>query len=782
MAQLKNTIILGDLSVTGAAHLAETYTDTLNVPTTSNGTTFGPGTNGQILTSNGSKIYWSSSATPASHTHGKITNAGAIANSDNVAIANNDRLVIADSSDSYILKNTSIVFDGSTATKALTQKGTWETFNNYSHPTYTSKTSALYKITVDGTGHVSGTASVAESDIPALSASKITSGTFDAARIPNLDASKITSGTFADARIASASTWNAKQDALTFDGTYNSSGNKVATVSTVTNAIQALDVSNISGFGAGKTLSALSETDGKISATFQDISITKSQVSDFPTSMTPTSHAHGKITNAGAIASTDNVAIANNDRLIIADSSDSYVLKNTSIVFDGSTATKALTQKGTWETFNNYSHPTGDGNLHVPATGTSNNGKVLKAGSTAGSISWGSLTASDVGATAVSIVDSTSGTTSTTNLTQLVINKLTKAQYDAIATPDSTQLYLITDDTIYATKTYVDNLITNIDALPSQSGNSGKYLTTNGTTASWATINALPSQSGNSGKFLTTNGTTASWTTPSGTWGISITGSSASCTGNAATATTASSCSGNAATVSRATFGDSGNGTHDANAMTSNGLYYYTSNGPATSIGAGSTDGAIYCQAYNASWVGQIAQDYRDGDLFIRGRNSGTWQSWKRVWVTGDSVTGAVWNDYAEYRETDTQEFGRCVIENGDDTMSLSTQRLQKGCSITSDTWGFAQGKTEKAKTPIAVSGRVLAYPFEDKEEFRKHIGDAVCSGPEGTVSIMTDEEIQKYPLSIIGTISAVPDYEEWGGGSDRGPVKVNGRVWIRIK
>jgi hypothetical protein len=36
----------------------------------------------------------------------------------------------------------------------------------------------------------------------------------------------------------------------------------------------------------------------------------------------------------------------------------------------------------------NYTHPTGDGNLHVPATGTSNNGKVLTAGATAGSLSW----------------------------------------------------------------------------------------------------------------------------------------------------------------------------------------------------------------------------------------------------------------------------------------------------------------------------------------------------------------------------------------------------------
>ena len=56
-----------------------------------------------------------------------------------------------------------------------------------------------------------------------------------------------------------------------------------------------------------------------------------------------------------------------------------------------------------------------------------------------------------------------------------------------------------------ATKAYVDAVI------PSQSGNSGKYLTTNGTTVSWATVNALPSQSGNAGKYLTTNGTTASW-------------------------------------------------------------------------------------------------------------------------------------------------------------------------------------------------------------------------------------------------------------------------------
>ena len=48
--------------------------------------------------------------------------------------------------------------------------------------------------------------------------------------------------------------------------------------------------------------------------------------------------------------------------------------------------------------------------------------------------------------------------------------------------------------------------------VPSQSGNSGKYLTTDGSTSSWATVGTLPSQTGNSGKYLTTDGSTASWT------------------------------------------------------------------------------------------------------------------------------------------------------------------------------------------------------------------------------------------------------------------------------
>lgn len=128
-----------------------------------------------------------------------------------------------------------------------------------------------------------------------------------------------------------------------FADSYNASTNKGATVATVTNAINSLDVTDISGFGTGKTLATLKEENGKISATFQNISITKSQVSDF-------SHTHGNIQNGG-ILQTNDITIASGDKLVVTDSSDSNKVARTSISFDGSTTTKALTQKGTFETF-----------------------------------------------------------------------------------------------------------------------------------------------------------------------------------------------------------------------------------------------------------------------------------------------------------------------------------------------------------------------------------------------------------------------------------------------
>lgn len=67
------------------------------------------------------------------------------------------------------------------------------------------------------------------------------------------------------------------------DGTYNASTNKIATQSTVTNAVSGL-VDTLTGTpGAGKTVTAFDQVDGKVSATFADIAITTGQVTDAQT-------------------------------------------------------------------------------------------------------------------------------------------------------------------------------------------------------------------------------------------------------------------------------------------------------------------------------------------------------------------------------------------------------------------------------------------------------------------------------------------------------------------
>ena len=146
--------------------------------------------------------------------------------------------------------------------------------------------------------------------------------------------------------------------------------------------------------------------------------------------------------------------------------------------------------------------------------------------------------------------------------------------------------------------------------------------------------------------------------------------------------------------------------------------------------------------------------------------------------ITGSQVYGAVWNDYAEFRATaeDIIQPGYVTYSDDQGRLYKTTERLQAFEGVVSDTFGFAIGKTDGAKTPLAVAGRVLAYTDKDKSEF--HAGDTVCAGPHGAVSKMTREEIIAYPDRIVGVVSEIPTYDIWGTGN----VKVDGRIWIRLK
>lgn len=112
------------------------------------------------------------------------------------------------------------------------------------------------------------------------------------------------------------------------------------------------------GGGGGDSVSlpasdiTLSKTDQEyieVNGTGRNIKLPASD--PYTTARTPSSHTHGNITNAGAINMTNrSVPIENDDRLVIADASNSGKVAATTLAFDGSTTTEFLSRKGTWET------------------------------------------------------------------------------------------------------------------------------------------------------------------------------------------------------------------------------------------------------------------------------------------------------------------------------------------------------------------------------------------------------------------------------------------------
>lgn len=101
-------------------------------------------------------------------------------------------------------------------------------------------------------------------------------------------------------------------------------------------------------------------------------------------------HTHGNITNEGCI--TTAITIGENDYLIVGDSSDSGKIGKGPIfsatVSSVTTSTKFLCQDGSWAIPKYYTHPTSNGNKHIPKNGSS--GQFLKY-SSAGTATWADL-------------------------------------------------------------------------------------------------------------------------------------------------------------------------------------------------------------------------------------------------------------------------------------------------------------------------------------------------------------------------------------------------------
>lgn len=249
-------------------------------------------------------------------------------------------------------------------------------------------------------------------------------------------------------------------------------------------------------------------------------------------------------------------------------------------------------------------------------------------------------------------------------------------------------------------------------------------------------------------------------------------GSSGSCTGNAATATALGTNAGNANTPVYFTGGKPSACNNKLGAQSANGYW-----------GMGSADNAFNVWIRTTS-LGIIP--YQSG-----GKGSGHCGLGTSSWyfstayidtITSNKTYGAVWNDIAECRKTIIKEPGRVVVENKSGIMELSSIRMQATGRIISDTYGYCMGEPANDGTPIAIAGRVLVYPYRKTEEY--NLGDCVCTAPNGTVDIMTREEIKEYPDRIIGTVSEIPTYEVWSGGAQNGKddIQVNGRIWIYVR
>jgi hypothetical protein len=145
---------------------------------------------------------------------------------------------------------------------------------------------------------------------------------------------------------------------------------------------------------------------------------------------------------------------------------------------------------------NNYSHPTGDGNKHVPANSTTNAGKFLQAAATAGDYQWADVSVTGV----VTSVSATAPITSSGGTTPDIAIPAATALGDGYAT--STQI------------SKLDGIEASANNYTHPSGDGNLHVPANGT--------------GNTGKVLTASGTAGVYTWESTTGGGTVTAVSGS--------------------------------------------------------------------------------------------------------------------------------------------------------------------------------------------------------------------------------------------------------------
>jgi len=146
------------------------------------------------------------------------------------------------------------------------------------------------------------------------------------------------------------------------------------------------------------------------------INSTGQAVVNVPWIDTNTTYSDATTSTSGLMSNTDKTKLDG-----IASGATSNVGTVTSISTSGAITGGTITDSGT------ISHSTADGFLHVPATGTTNAGKVLTAGSTPGSLSWSTIEANSVTSVAGRTGDVVLNISDISNLQSVLDGKATTA-------------------------------------------------------------------------------------------------------------------------------------------------------------------------------------------------------------------------------------------------------------------------------------------------------------------------------------------------------------------
>ena len=143
----------------------------------------------------------------------------------------------------------------------------------------------------------------------------------------------------------------------------------------------------------------------------------------------------------------------------------------------------------------------------------------------------------------------------------------------------------------------------------------------------------------------------------------------------------------------------------NANYMVVNGHYYYNSNGPSTDIGASANDGAIYVQALDEDNVTQIAQNYENGNIFVRSKVNGSWTEWKKTIANITANNTVLTTDKTPFLTRQTLNptgFSGYVREKLIGASYAWNNQLVNGNFVTTDDWLGRDNNT------ISASGNVL--------------------------------------------------------------------------